>query len=268
MATQRPNIVFILADDLGYDDLGLNGNTIVQTPNIDALGAESLRLEDFTVILSALPRGRHCSPASTSCAPAYRTSTAGRISFHWKKAPLPMPSAPVAMPRECGAKWHSGFTEGYLPWQRGFDEALMLDLYRHREPTGRLNGAPQSQAGWADAWIVEEAIDFIRRHRDEPFFAFVPTMTPHAPLRAPDRWVEHYRQKGLSDALSKLYGMVSFFDEQLGRLLNQLQSLGLAENTIVALCSDNGPAINLGLLSDEDRRIRNVNDMRGFKGDL
>ncbi len=165
-------------------------------------------------------------------------------------------------------KWHSGKTPGYYPWERGFDEAFMAGLYQHKDNVGLFNGTPTETEGWVTEVITDYAIDFIKRNREQPFFAYLPLLTCHAPLKAPEEYIHKYREKGLSQNLSTLYGMVDQMDFHVGRLLDALDEMQLAENTIVLFLSDNGPAVIAALLDDNDRRIRYVNGLRGHKGNI
>jgi hypothetical protein len=108
----------------------------------------------------------------------------------------------------------------------------------------------------------------MERHRDEPFFAYLPYLTCHAPLKAPEPYIAKYREKGLSENLSILYGMVDHLDHHMGRLLQALEDLGLSENTLVIFLSDNGPAVINNYLDEKDRRTRYVNGFRGHKGNI
>lgn len=265
---RRPNLIVIQCDDLGWDDLAVHGNPHVQTPHIDSLAAQSVQFSNFTV-------NPVCAPSRASFLTGRHFLRTGVSHVHGGKDYLHLSERTLA--DHLGAagyatgmwgKWHSGATEGYFPWQRGFDEAWMAQLYRHRDARGQRNGSPIETSKWADAAMVDFAIDFISRQTNQPFFAYLPTMTPHAPHDAPEYWVRHYTEKGHSTALAKLWGMISFLDEQIGRLLETIEVLGLTDNTVVVFMSDNGPAIDSSSLSDADRAQRKVSGMRGWKGDL
>ena len=264
----QPNFILIQCDDLGWDDLGLHGNEWVETPNLDSLGRESTRFSAFTVNPTCAPSratlltGRHFLRTGVSHVHG------GKDFLHLDERTLADNLRAAGYATGMWGKWHSGYTEGYYPWQRGFDEAYMAQLYRHRATRGLFNGTEVEHERWADEVMADYAIDFIRRHREQPFFAYFSTMTPHSRHDAPERWVAHYREKGLSDALSKLWGMVSFLDEQVARILGEIDALGLEERTVVVFKSDNGPAIDGAFLSDADRRLRKVTGLRGWKGDL
>lgn len=263
-----PNILLILCDDLGADDLGSAGNAWSRTPHLDALAAGSVRFSDFTVNPVCAPSratlltGRHF----------LRTGVAhvhgGKDYVHRDEILLPQRLRAAGYATGMWGKWHNGTTEGYLPWQRGFDEVYMADLYRHRATTGLVqDGSRVAHPGWADAVLVDYTIDFMRRHRDRPFFAFLPTMTPHGRHDAPEELVATYQARGLGDGPARLFAMVEFLDSQVGRLFAALESEGLADDTLVLFLSDNGPNHD-GHFSPAERELRRVRGLRGWKGDI
>ncbi|MEM6821735.1 MAG: sulfatase-like hydrolase/transferase, partial [Verrucomicrobiota bacterium] len=166
-------------------------------------------------------------------------------------------------------KWHLGRGNGYDPWQRGFDEAFAAELYTHENCLGQLNANPISTHHWADTVIVDHAIEFLHKDPGTPKLVYLPTMTPHTPLEAPQSWIHFHRERGLTEGLATLFAMVSFLDEQIGRLIEFLEKRNLLEDTLLIFTSDNGPAINRGILSDEERYLRKSHSpRRGWKGDL
>jgi arylsulfatase A-like enzyme len=268
VSTKPPNVLLILTDDQGWDDLGHHGNPYLQTPRLDALARESVQFGNFYVAAVCAPTraslltGRHFLRAGVSHVHG------GKDYVHPDERMMPELFRNAGYRTGMWGKWHSGKTTGYLPWERGFDEAYMARLYKHRDSVGRLNGEPREHEGWTVETLTDYAIDFLRRHREEPFFAFVPHMTVHAPLAAPEELAEKYERMGLTPNLALIYAMLDQLDTQVGRLLDSLDELGLAENTIVLFMSDNGPAYNGDLLTDEDRRIRYVNGYKGHKGNM
>lgn len=268
MALTRPNIVLILCDDLGADDLGIAGNLHGRTPNIDALARASVRFADFTV-------NPVCAPSRASLLTGrhfLRTGVAhvhgGKDFVHRNEVLLPQYLRDAGYATGMWGKWHNGTAEGYFPWQRGFDEVYMADLYRHRATSGTWqDGSRSTSAEWADKFIVDHAIKFIRRHRDGPFFAFLPTLTPHGPHDAPADLVDAYKSRGLAEGPARLFAMIEFFDLQIGRLLKVLEEEHLEDNTVVVFLSDNGPNHD-GHFSPIERELRRVRGLRGWKGDI
>jgi len=264
----RPNFVIILFDDLGWDDLGVHGNQLIETPNLDTFAAQSAQFSSYYV-------NPVCAATRASLLTGRHFLRTGVSHVHGGKDFLSLNETTIAdVLQQNGyktaiwGKWHTGDAEKYYPWQRGFDEALKLQLYQHQNASGVFNGQPAESERWADELIVDHAIDFMERNQSGPFFAFVSLLTPHTPLQAPDDIIQKYEQKGLSQNLATLYAMIDLSDRELGRLFSTIDTLGLDENTVVMIFSDNGPAVNRAEISDEDRAIRYVNGLSGHKGDI
>ncbi len=268
LSGSRPNIVLIMADDLGFSDLGVHGNSLVETPRLDRLASEAIQFSQFYVTpvcattRASLLTGRHFLRTGVSHVHG------GKDFLHLDEITLADALKAQGYATGMWGKWHSGKTPGYYPWERGFDEAFMARLYEHKDNVGLMNGKEVATHGWVSEVITDYAIDFIKRKQDQPFFAYLPFLSCHAPLKAPESYISKYREKGLSENLSTLYGMVDQMDENVGRLLDALDEMQLSENTIVIFLSDNGPAVIANLLSDEDRQIRYVNGLRGHKGNI
>lgn len=266
--TDKPNFLLILTDDQGWDDLGIHGNTILETPRLDALARESVQFDQFYVApvcaptRAALLTGRHNLRTGVSHVHG------GKDFVHLDETMIGEVMQRAGYRTGMWGKWHSGKTNGYFPWERGFDEAYMAQLYKHKDNRGILNGEQREHEGWTTVTITDYAIDFIEQNKDRPFFAFVPHLTCHAPLAAPEDLIAKYEAKGLSHNLATLYGMLDLLDTQVGRLLDKLDELGLAENTVVMFLSDNGPAYNGDTLTDEDRAIRYVSGYKSHKGSM
>lgn len=263
-----PNIILVQADDLGWDDLGIHGNLLIETPNLDSLASESVRFSQFYVTPV-------CATTRASLLTGRHFLRTGVSHVHGGKDFLHLDETTIAdVMKEAGyatgmwGKWHVGKTAGYFPWERGFDEAFMARLYDYYDNEGRYNGKPLQTEGWITGVLTDMAIDFMRDHREEPFFAYLPYLTCHAPLDAPREYVEKYQEKGLSENLATLYGMVEHMDHHIGRLLDSLDVMGLADQSVIFFLSDNGPAILNGQLTDEDRQTRYVNGLRGHKGNI
>lgn len=268
LKASRPNIILIMADDLGFSDLGVHGNSLVETPELDLLAAESMQFSQFYVTpvcattRASLLTGRHFLRTGVSHVHG------GKDFLHLDEFTLAQALKEQGYATGMWGKWHSGKTPGYFPWERGFDEAFMAGLYQHHNNVGLMNGEEVATSGWVSDVLTDFAIDFIQRKQDQAFFVYLPHLTCHAPLKAPEELISRYEGKGLSRNLSTLYAMVEQMDNSIGRLLNALEEMSLSENTIVLFLSDNGPAVINNLLTDEDRKIRYVNDLRGHKGNI
>ena len=265
---EKPNIILIQADDLGWDDLAIHGNQFVETPVIDKLAKDGIRFNRF--YLNAV-----CAPTRASLLTGRHFLRTGVSHVHGGKDFVNLNEVLLSEGLKLNGyrtgmwgKWHSGKTTGYFPWERGFDEAYMAQLYKHENSAGELNGKKVQHDKWASEVIVDYAIDFMDKSKDEPFFAYLSFLTVHAPLRAPENLVKKYTGKGLSENLATLYGMIDQLDSCLNVLFLALEERELTDNTIVLFISDNGPAYNGGSLTDEDREIRNHSHFKGHKGNL
>lgn len=263
-----PNILIIQADDLGYDDLSLHKNPHLETPNLDKLGKESVQFEQFYL-------QNVCAPSRAALLTGRNYLKTGVTSVHAGRDFMNLDETTIAQIfKENGyetamwGKWHSGKTDGYFPWDRGFDEAYYACLYNYWDNTGLLNGKPVQTKGFTTDAITDMAIDFVTKKRDKPFFAYLSHLAPHNPWRAPEEYIQKYLEKGLSKPMATLYGMIDNLDHNLGRLLKTLDKNGLVENTIIVFMSDNGPWINsyrFGL-TKEEWKLRNPSEQRGTKG--
>ena len=272
LAQEQPNILFIVTDDQGYGDLSLHGNPVLETPNLDRLGSQSVRFEQFHV-------SPVCATTRASLLTGRNHVETGVWGVHQARDYMRLDETTVAEVLRDGGydtgmigKWHNGRAGAWLPWNRGFNDAWVAELYRHRDTRIAHNGKLMLTRGPADEVLTDIALDFIGRERGErPFFLHLAYMTPHAPLVAPEAWVQKYRDKGQSETAAALNGMIGFLDLQIGRLLDGLEAAGLAENTLVVFLSDNGPQHKppgLPPFTEEEIAIRNPGGMRGQKGNI
>ncbi|MEM9280483.1 MAG: sulfatase-like hydrolase/transferase [Verrucomicrobiota bacterium] len=269
--SKPPNFLVILTDDQAFDDYGQDGkHAYLETPNLDRLRKESVHLTNYRVMpvcaptRAALLTGRH----------PWRTGVTV-VGYGWSFIKLDEVLFPEILQvhgYQTGmwGKWHCGLSDGYYPWDRGFEEAYMTQGYEYRNNFGFLNSMTSrvDHRKYSMEVLSDYAIDFIERHQEEPFCAYLPYITPHSEYVAiPPLW-RKYNQKGLSSNLAKLYGTLEFFDINLGRVLDKLEELGLDENTVIIYHSDNGPNLtnaDAGTLSPEDWAIRNPSQLRGNK---
>lgn len=246
-----PNVVLVVTDDQGYGDLGCHGNPILRTPNLDALYRQSVRLTDFHV-------GPTCAPTRASLMTGRYCNRTGVWHTIMGRSLLRRDEVTMADVFAAGGyragifgKWHLGDNYPFRPQDRGFQEVLVHggggvgqtpdhwgndyfdDTYLH-------NGAPEKHTGYCtDIWF-DAALRFIEANRDRPFFAYLATNAPHSPYNVPDPYRGPYKGKDVPNA--GFYGMVANIDENMGRLLEKLKSLGLEEDTILIFMTDNGTA--------------------------
>jgi arylsulfatase A-like enzyme len=248
-ATGRPpNVIVILADDLGYGDLGVYGHPRFKTPHLDRLASEGARLMHFH------------APAPY-CGPTRASLLTGRYPFHHgltgNPAPdagpnenmLHLPESEVLLPQLLGpagyatgmvGKWHIGHAnEAWWPTQRGFGEFFGILYSNDMRPVQHLEGNrvveyPVIQANTTKRY-TERAIDFIQRNRSRPFFLYLAHVMPHKPLAASE---EFYKKSGAG-----LYGdVMAELDWGVGQIMAKLDELRLAEDTLLIFTSDNGPS--------------------------
>ncbi|WP_062319697.1 arylsulfatase [Halolactibacillus sp. JCM 19043] len=271
MENKKPNVILILTDDQGYGDIGIHDNEHIETPTLDRLGENSVRFHNF-----------HASPV---CAPTRASLLTGRnflktgVSHvhggrdfvNIDEVMLPEVLKDNGYKTAMMGKWHSGKTNAYLPYNRGFDEAWVATLYQHYNCRMDYNGHMVETKGWTTDVLTDLAIDFIDDNSEQPFFLYLPYLGPHEPWEAPDSYVDKYQAKGLSKGLSTIYGMVEQIDQNVGRLFNKLEEKNIMDNTLIIYMSDNGPigdcSIN-GSLTQAEMDLRNPPNMRGNKGTI
>lgn len=247
----QPNIIFILADDMGYGDMAHFGNSYVQTPHLDRFARDGVTLT------------QHYS-ASPLCAPARAALLTGRYNHRTGAVDVPSNRGldRIALSETTIAdvfsragyvtgmvgKWHNGLHDmRYHPNNRGFREFVGflnggMDYYNWS--LDRNGTTERSDGRYLTDVFSEEAVRFIDRHCDEPFFLYLSYNAPHVPLQAPDTLIERYRQIGeLTEEVCRLYAMIEAMDAGIGRVLDRLDEQGLADNTIVVFASDNGPLL-------------------------
>jgi arylsulfatase A-like enzyme len=275
----RPNIVLILADDLGWSDLGCYGSPYYETPNIDRLAAQGLR---FTDAYSSAPV---CAPTRaalmTGKSPGQLRLTAV-FDRDFEEMPLLPPDWTKQLPveevtlaerlKEIGyttaimGKWHLGKTEEFWPENQGFDRnvgawesgrpASYFPPYENPKILNELPGEYLTDR------IAREAIGFIQDNRDRPFFLYLPFYSPHLPLEAPEETIAYFREKEpYREQNNPTYAaMVARLDRAVGRVLKTLDSLELADNTLVVFTSDNG-----GVLSLSETHVTDNHPLRAEK---
>lgn len=250
-----PNLVFILADDLGYTDLACFGSRYYETPHIDRLASQGVRFTNHH-------HHQNCAPTRAALmtgqyAPRTGVYTVGNINrFEWASRPLRpvdnvtnLPLDRVLLPQVLKSagyatamfgKWHLGQQGDYHPSRRGFDEAVE-SAGRHYD--FRTNPAVEVPKGkYLADFLTDRAVDFIRRHRERPFFLYLPHFGVHAPHEAKPELVARFRDKaGVGGHRNPVYAaMIASVDESVGRITALLDELRLAEDTVVVFASDNG----------------------------
>jgi len=288
---RKPNIVYILADDLGYGDLSCFGQSRFRTPNIDRMAAEGMRFTD------------HYS-GSTVCAPSRCTLMTGLHTGHCHvrgnreikpegQAPLPKGTVTVpALLKRAGyatgafGKWGLG-SPGSTgdPVFQGFDTFYGYNCQRQAHnyyPTHLWHDrkkVPLDGKTYSHDLIVEQALSFIRANKARPFFCYMPVTIPHAAMHVPEKYVAPFRRifpqfektigryagPQVRNPIAAFAGMVTKLDEDVGRVLALLKELAIDEDTIVLFTSDNGPHKEGG---HNPAFFRSNDGLRGIKRDV
>ena len=251
---RKPNVVVILADDQGWGDLSVNGNTSLSTPNIDSLARDGALLERCFVCPVCSPtRAEFLTGRYHPRCGVYGVSTGGeRLNLDEKTLAEAFKAAGYAT----GAfgKWHNGTQYPYHPNGRGFEEFYGFcsgHWGSYFDPPLEHNGKPVCGKGFLIDDLTDHAMGFIEEHKERPFFCYLPFNTPHSPMQVPDRFFAKFatlEPQPLDGATKQdvpftraALAMCENIDWNVGRVLQRLASLGLAENTIVIYFSDNGP---------------------------
>ena len=255
LAAAKPNIIFILADDLGYTDVGCFGSKYYETPNIDRLAAQGMRFTNYhhhqncTPTRAALMSGQYSARTGVY--------TVGGIDrFDWSKRPLrPVDNVPnlpldrVILPQALKSagyatgmfgKWHIGNEGPHHPGQRGFDEAIVSQGAHFDFATNPKVEYPKGQ--YLADFLTDRAVDFIKRRKDNPFFLYLPHFGVHSPHHAKPELIAKFKNKpAVGGHHSPVYAaMIASVDESVGRVMALLDELKIADNTVIIFASDNG----------------------------
>ncbi|MBS1612550.1 MAG: sulfatase-like hydrolase/transferase [Bacteroidetes bacterium] len=331
---KRPNVILILADDLGQTDISLYGNKIVSTPNIDGIGRRGATFTEgyisspvcspsraglitgryqqrfghefqpnnrylnnvFEYIgFKIMPRFRPVTPIKTKYVP----ETEERMRQGLPPSEITM----AEMLKKYGytnaliGKWHLGAADFAIPCNRGFDyqygfyEAFTLytptkndtddivdvpakrdfmDHHQWKTAEGREGNCAilrnccerQEESKYLTDKLTDEAIAFVDRSKDQPFFLYLPYNAPHAPLQVPKQYYEQFGH--IKDPVKRVYAaMIKKLDDEVGRLLSHVDSLGLGENTIIVFLSDNGGAVYNGTTDNAPYRGGKLTNFEG-----
>ena len=286
-----PNVILIITDDQGYGDLGFNGNPNIITPALDNFAAESVRFNNFYV--------------SPVCAPTRSSLMTGRYSLRTGVrdtynggAIMASSEVTIAEMLKQGnfttgifGKWHLGDNYPSRPSDQGFDESLIhlaggmgqvgdfTNYFKkdtsYFDPILWHNNEQKPYKGYCSDIFTENAIEFIEKNKNNPFFCYLSFNAPHNPLQVPDEYYQAYKTLDPTDGIDpelipnekisektkdntrKVYAMVTNIDDNLKKLFNKVDELGIKDNTIVIFMTDNGP-----------QHVRYIAGMKGRKSSV
>ena len=290
-APTPPNVILIITDDQGYGDLGIHNNPNINTPTIDAFARQSIRFNNFHV-------SPVCAPTRSSLMTGrYSLRTGVRDTYNGGAIMAPSEFTLAEMLKKVNyttgifGKWHLGDNYPSRPSDQGFDESLthlaggigqvgdFTNYFKmetsYFDPVLWHNNQQEAYKGYCSDIFTDNAIDFIEKNQNQPFFCYLSFNAPHTPLQVPDKYFQMYKDidtsKGIDPKLlptaditeksnedaRKVYAMVTNIDDNLNRLFQKVKTLGIEDNTIIIFMTDNGP-----------QQARYVAGMRGRKSSV
>src|SRR5438477_8477211 len=254
-ADRPPNVVVILADDQGWGDLSIHGNTNLLTPNIDSLAKDGALFERFYVCAVCAPTRAEYLTGRYHSRGGVRGVSTGAERLNMDEMTIAQTFKAAGYATAAFGKWHNGSQFPYHPNARGFDEYYGFTSGHwglYFDPELDHNGKLVRGKGYISDDLTNHAMEFIEQHKNGPFFCYLPFNTPHAPMEVPDRFFEKFshmepKLRNRDPELESIpmtraaLAMCESIDWNVGRVLAKLDELKLAGDTIVIYFSDNGP---------------------------
>ena len=285
---KKPNVLIIITDDQGFGDLGINENPNIITPNIDQFASESIQFDNFFV-------SPVCAPTRASLMTGrYSLRTGVRDTYNGGAIMSNTETTIAEILKEADystgifGKWHLGDNYPFRPSEQGFDESIIhlaggigqvgdfTNYYKgntsYFDPILWKNNKKNQYDGYCSDIFAENAVKFIEKNKNKPFFCYLSFNAPHTPLQVPKKYYNMYKDldpevgfmdESLASKMSekdkedarRIYGMVTNVDDNVGKVLNKLTELGIEEETIIIFMTDNGP-----------QQFRYNSNMKGLKG--
>jgi arylsulfatase A-like enzyme len=257
LRSDSPNVILIMTDDQGYGDMACHGNPIIQTPNLDNLHEESIRFTDFHVNSFCAPTRAALLTGRMSDRTHVRTTVYSRNHLNIEETTMAEFFKASGYRTGLFGKWHLGLNYPYRPIDRGFDQWIGYgdggtgtanDYWGNdrMDDTYLYNGEWQKREGFCTDVFFDEAMKFIKKNKDRPFFVYLPTYVPHGPWNVMEEWRKEYvNNNEWPDSKSRVwdfFASITRFDHNLGRLRDFLEQNDLGRNTILIFLTDNGTA--------------------------
>lgn len=273
----KPNIIIVITDDQGYGDLGHTGNPIIKTPSIDKFAKEALSLSNYHVGTTCAPTraglltGRNCNRNGV-----WHTIMGASI-LNREEVTLANVFKENGYKTGMFGKWHLGDNHPFAPQDRGFDETFYHggggvgqtpDYWNNDyfDDTYFRNGTPEKAEGYCTNVWFDEAIKFIETKKDDQFLCYLSLNAPHSPYNVPQEYYDMYKDENLLETQKRFYGMITNIDTNFSRLLNKLDDLKIADNTIVIFTTDNGTSNGYKVDNKTGEFLGYNVEMRGTKG--
>jgi arylsulfatase A-like enzyme len=272
----KPNVVLVITDDQGYGDMSCHGHPFLKTPELDDLAEESIRFTNFHADPTCAPTRSALLTGKYSSKVGVWHTLQGRSIMYRDEITLAEVFADNGYKTGLFGKWHLGDNYPYRPEDRGFQETVYFqgggiaqnpgywrndyfdDVYLH-------NGKRKLFEGYCtDVWF-NEAMKFVEKNKDNPFFCYISTNAPHFWYFIAEKYAHRFREMGMGDFLSRYYGMIENIDENMGKLFKKLDELSLTDNTIFVFMTDNGKSPTF--LPKDGPFYYNAH-MRGEKGSI
>ncbi|MGJ8653408.1 MAG: arylsulfatase [Opitutaceae bacterium] len=252
---EKPNVVIVITDDQGYGDLGFTGNPVIKTPNIDKLRTQGTLLNDFHVDPTCAPTRSALMTGRYSNRVGVWHTVQGRNMLRRREVTMANIFTDNGYATGLFGKWHLGDVYPYRPEDRGFQHTVYHQAggvgqapdywgNDYFDDTYIVNGKPTRLEGFCtDVWFGE-GMKFIKENKDQPFFAYISLNAPHKPLYCPLEYSDPY-EGDPRVSFPEFYGMVTNIDANMAKLMQLLETEGLADNTILIFMTDNGTAAGL-----------------------
>jgi arylsulfatase A-like enzyme len=262
--TRKPNVVILLADDMGYADVGFHGCTDIPTPNIDSLARQGVRFS------SGYVSGPYCSPTRAGMLTGRYQNRFGHEFNPGGAAGLPLQETTLANRLQSLGyataligKWHLGGSPKMHPMARGFQEffGFLGGAHSYVTSAGIQRGTqPANEKEYLTDALAREAVAFIDKHAKDPFFLYLAFNAVHTPMEATDKYLERFPK--IQDKMRRTYAaMLSAMDDAIGQVLAKLREKGLEEDTLIFFFSDNGGPTMVGTTINGSRNF----PLRGSK---
>ena len=286
-----PNVILIITDDQGYGDLGFNGNPNIITPALDNFAAESVRFNNFYVSPVCAPTRSSLMTGRYSLRTGVRDTYNGGAIMASSEVTIAEMLKQANFTTGIFGKWHLGDNYPSRPSDQGFDESLIhlaggmgqvgdfTNYFKkdtsYFDPILWHNNEQKPYKGYCSDIFTENAIEFIEKNKNNPFFCYLSFNAPHNPLQVPDEYYQAYKTLDPTDGIDpelipnekisektkdntrKVYAMVTNIDDNLKKLFNKVDELGIKDNTIVIFMTDNGP-----------QHVRYIAGMKGRKSSV